>query len=187
MNTGTPPIIQKKISPNTSSPSNNEIPISDKEEDYFKFLEHKKFKVIIALISGLVGIISNYFAIKYQISQTRIDFINHGIMIEVYALGVTLFLDLAVILFHLMRIPLLAWVSSASAILVSLYANMNILVQNKSLRSMIISGSLDLSYGGLLLVSLIMSILPIFILTYMMHLVVKSDEKEKNKKYEYSI
>lgn len=181
MNMNTPPIIQKNRIPinSTHLPSNNEKPIS--EEDSFKFFEKKSLKVAIAVISGLVGIISNYFAIKYQISQTRIDFINHGFMTEIYAIGITLFLDLAVILFSLMRIPVLAWVSSVSAILVSLYANIGVLVQNKSLRSLLISGSLDLSYGGLLLVSLIMAVLPIFILTYMMHVVVnQSNTKEKD-------
>lgn len=177
----TPPLIQKnKIPLQSTSPVNNESPIT--EDSIFEFFNRKSLKLIVALISGLVGIISNYYAIKYQISQTRLDFLNHGIMSEIYAVGVTLFLDLAIILFHLMRIPVLVWVSSVSAICISLYANLNIIVQNRSLRSLLVMGSLDLSYGGLLLVSLTMAILPIIILTYIMHLAVKQYEQEKSLK-----
>jgi len=172
----TPPLIQKHKIPIQSS-VNNESPIT--ENSIFDFFGKKSLKLVIALVSGIIGIISNYYAIKHQISQTRIDFLNHGFMSEIYAIGITLFLDMAIILFHLMRVPVLVWVSSTSAILISLYANMNIIIQNKSLRSMIIMGSLDLSYGGLLLVSLTMAILPIIILTYMMHLAVKQHEEEK--------
>ena len=91
----------------------------------------------------------------------------------------TVFLDLAIVIFHLMRVPLLTWVSTISAIIISLYANMNLIVQGHSMRKITIAGFMDLSYGGFILVSLTMAILPLVILTYLMHLVVKQYQDEK--------
>ena len=168
-----PPFIQK----NTYSQI-EKIP-SLKGEAFFEFFNRKSLKLILAFISGLVGVVSNYYAIRHQISQTRFDLIGYENVADYYALGVTVFLDLAIVIFHLMRVPLLTWVSTISAIIISLYANMNLIVQGHSMRKITIAGFMDLSYGGFILVSLTMAILPLVILTYLMHLVVKQYQDEK--------
>ena len=173
-----PPFIQKsKFPPSTEEISSFAI----NGEDFFEFFNKKSLKLILAIISGIVGVISNYYAVRHQITQTRFDMLGYVNVADFYALGVTAFLDLAIILFHLMRIPLLTWISTSSAILISLYANMNLIIQGHSLKKITIAGIIDLSYGGFIIVSLTMAILPIIILTYLMNLVMiqYADEKAK--------
>jgi len=168
-----PPFIQK----NKYTEINNSPHLQG--EAFFEFFNRKSLKLILAFISGVVGVISNYYAIRHQISQTRFDLIGYETIADYYALGVTVFLDLAIVVFHLMKVPLLTWVSTISAIIISLYANMNLIVQGHSIRKITIAGFMDLSYGGFILVSLTMAILPIVILTYLMYLVVKQHDDEK--------
>lgn len=175
MNT-VPPLIQKNKYSGDQHVSSAKFNIT--ENDFFEFFNRKSLKLILAIVSGIVGVISNYYAVRHQITQTRFDMLGYENIADFYALGVTAFLDMAIILFHLMKIPFLTWISTISAISISLYANMNLIVQGHTLKKITIAGLVDLSYGGFIIVSLTMAILPIIILSYLMHLVMLQHQEE---------
>lgn len=161
-----PPIIQKRYTQN----------IEDEElvsgQDFFEFFEKKRLKLALSWIAGLVGIMGNYSAVRFQITQTRFDMLGQQDMIDAYAFGLTALLDLMIVVFHLMRIKWLTFGSTISAVVISLYANISLMVQNQSIASLREQTKNDLQLDGSMIVGLVMSVLPIVILTHLMHLVV---------------
>jgi len=95
------------------------------QSKFFQFFETKRLKLSIAIFFGTVGIISNYSAIKYYLLQTRMDLIQSETTLTIYALGISLALDIAIIVFHLMRTYALMWGSVILAFLISTTANTN--------------------------------------------------------------
>jgi hypothetical protein len=139
-------------------------------EDFFRFFEGKFIKFLIALFSGFVGVSGNFYAVRFLLETIRIDILTIGSseVLDFYAFGLTALLDLMIVLFHLMRIKPLQLLSTISAITISLYANYNLLAK-KSI--------FELSIG------LLLSILPILILTYLMDLTIKQYDREFSECY----
>jgi hypothetical protein len=167
---------------------NNPIPIrpptstgniTSREDLFFGFFLKKRVKVAIAFIAALVGMISNYMAMRHQMSLIRIDFLRSGFIYEVYAIGITLFLDVAIVFFYLMRINFLVWVSSVTVVLLSLYANLNVLSQNRSIFDLLLRGFGDFSYAALLLATIAIALLPATIFSTTIKLTIKQYEEEK--------
>ena len=153
-------------------------------DDFFKFFSRKRLKLLLASISGLVGVLGNYYAIRHQISQTRFDMVASEFASDYYAFGLTVLLDLMIVIFHLMRINVLTYVTTASAVIISLYANISLIVQGHSIKQVGSQGMSDLQYGLSSIVSVTMAALPVVILTYLMHLVMEqydAEVREKNK------
>jgi hypothetical protein len=146
--------------------------------EFFKFFQLKRLKLGLAWGSGIVGVIGNYYAVKYQLTQTRIDMMADPETLELYAFGLTALLDLMIVVFHLMRINILTIGSTASAIIISIYANVNLIISQQSISQVKLESSNNLQYGGSIIISVIMSALPILILTYLMHLVMLQYDSE---------
>lgn len=147
-------------------------------ESFFKFFEKKRLKLILAWGSGFVGIVGNFYAVRYQITKTRFDMLGSDDVIDLYAFGLTALLDLMIVVFHLMRIPYLTWGSTISAVVISIYANMALMIESQSVSQLKSESASNLQFGGSMIVGLIMSALPILILTYLMHLVMNQYDKE---------
>lgn len=156
-------LIEKKV-----GTLNNESLVSG--EEFFKFFEGKFIKFLIALFSGFVGVSGNFYAVRFLLETIRIDILTIGSteVLDYYSFGLTALLDLMIILFHLMRIKPLQLLSTISAVTISLYANYNLLAK-KSL--------FEISIG------LLLSILPILILTYLIDLTIKQYDKEFSECY----
>ena len=152
-------------------------------EKFINFFNKKRLKLLLAGVAGLVGVMGNYYAVKFQIEQTRFDMLSNPDAAEMYAFGVTVLLDLMIVIFHLMRIPLLIWTTTVSAIVISLYANINVLIQGQTVKMVGHAANSDLSFGGGFLVSLMMAALPIVTLTYLMHIVMVQFDDEMRKAY----
>jgi hypothetical protein len=137
-------------------------------KEFFEFFEQKRLKLFLAIFAGIVGVIGNYHSVRFQLINTRLDFTSPD-LINLYAFGLTGLLDLMIILFHLMRIKLLVWASTISALLISVLANFAVLnTENNSHIELI--------------VGLLMSSLPILILTYLVHLmIVQYDSELRNE------
>jgi hypothetical protein len=145
------------------------------QSKFFQFFETKRLKLSIAIFFGTVGIISNYSAIKYYLLQTRIDLIQSETTLTIYALGISLALDIAIIVFHLMRTYALMWGSVILAFLVSVTANTNTFLSCAgSCKQPIDDPSALLAFSQ----ALIMSVLPIAIIVYLTELAVQQYDKE---------
>jgi hypothetical protein len=151
------PILERKI----SNESNIKL-VSGQE--FFEFFEQKRLKLILAFFAGIVGVLGNFHSVRFQLVNTRLDFQNPD-LIDLYAFGLTGLLDIMIVLFHLMRIKILVIVSTFSAIFISLLANFTVLNTDNN-------SSLEIIVG------LIMSALPIVILTYLTHLVINQFDLE---------
>jgi hypothetical protein len=140
---------------------------SDKitEEDFLKFFESKKLKLGLSVTAGLIGSISNYHAITYQIEQSRFDMIGSK-YINHYAIGLTAMLDLMIIIFYLMKDKKLINFSIACSILISIYTNIMIHLQTAggSTFKKLFSSFIDPSFLISFMVSITVAIVPIYIL-----------------------
>lgn len=157
---------------------------SDKlnEKEFYKFFETKKLKLIVAIVSAFIGVLSNYSAIKYQLGQSRFDMVYLPVILDIYAIGVTLLLDVAIIVFSLMRLNVLTWLSAGVALIISIYANIQLMFQTaggtsfKSSSKMFSEPSFVLAF----MVNMSLAILPIIILKYIMiELMSQLDNEDK--------
>lgn len=142
---------------------------------FFKFFRIKRLKLSLVIFFGTVGVISNYSALKYYLGNIRIDFIGSELTLTIYAIGISLALDLAIIIFHLMRVYPLMWGSVILAFLVSVTANTNTFLSCAG------SCKQPIDDPGALLAfcqALIMSLLPIVIIIYLTELTVQQYDKE---------
>ena len=153
------------------------------ENSFYNFFKGKKIKLYVSLISATIGVISNYSAIKYQLSQSRFDMIYFPNLLDFYAVGITIMLDTAIILFSLMRINLLTWCSTVVALIISIYANVQLMFQVaggntfKGTNKMFSDPSFLLAF----IVNMSLAILPIIILKYLMLLLIRQlDEESKD-------
>jgi hypothetical protein len=138
------------------------------EDDFFDFFASKKLKLTIAVLAGIIGVISNYYAVRAQILHMRMDMIGEN-MAGIYAIGITGFLDLAIVLFTLMNVTPLAWLSTCVAMIISFYANTTLMLQT--------AGGSDFSQIKILFrdpntllqffVALSLALLPIVVLKYL--------------------
>jgi hypothetical protein len=145
------------------------------QSKFFQFFETKRLKLSIAIFFGTVGIISNYSAIKYYLLQTRMDLIQSETTLTIYALGISLALDIAIIVFHLMRTYALMWGSVILAFLISTTANTNsFLVCAGACKQPIDDPGTLLAFSQ----ALIMSVLPIAIIVYLTELAVQQYDRE---------
>lgn len=150
------------------------------EDEFFDFFLSKKVKLGVAVAAGLVGVISNYYAVKSVILHMRGDMIGES-MGGLYALGITGFLDLAIVLFTLMNVPPLAWFSTTVAFLVSVYANLTMMLQSagggtfSSFRNSLSDPNTLLQF----FVGLSMALLPIAVLKYLVNEAVAQRRRER--------
>ena len=150
---------------------------------FFEFFKTKRLKLSLVIFFGTVGVISNYSALKYFLAQTRIDFLGSEFTLTVYAIGITMALDVSIIVFHLARIYPLMLGSSMLAFMISLGAN--------TTTYFACAGSCknaldDLGTIMMFLQSLIMSVLPIVIIIYLTELAVKQYDSELEEIYKNS-
>lgn len=151
------------------------------EDAFFEFFASKKLKLIIAVLAGIVGVIGNFYAVRAQILSLRFDMIGES-MAGVYAFGLTGFLDLAIVLFTLMGVSPLAWFSAGVAFIISLYANITLMLHS--------AGGSDFSQIKILFrdpnsllqffVAVSIAVLPIVILKYLTMEAMKQRRSEKN-------
>ena len=139
-------------------------------EEFFRFFERKSLKLSLAIAAGTVGVIGNYFAVRHQIERTRFDMAGSD-MAELYAFGLTALLELAIVVFHLMRIKMLVRGTTAAAIIISIYANVALMIDGAGMATHSREMYSVAHFGGSMVVSVLMAGLPIAILTYLMHLV----------------
>jgi hypothetical protein len=137
----------------------------------------------LVIFFGTVGVISNYSALKYFLAQTRIDFLGSEFSLTVYAIGITMALDVSIIVFHLARIYPLMFGSGMLAFMISLGAN--------TTTYFACAGSCknaldDLGTVIMFLQSLVMSVLPIVIIIYLTELAIKQYDSEIEEIYKNS-
>jgi hypothetical protein len=150
------------------------------ENNFYNFFESKKLKLWIAIIISTIGIVSNYSAIKYQLSHTRFDLIYYPNLLDFYAIGITILLDSSIVLFSLMRINLLTWCSTIVALIISIYANIQLMFQVAGGDTFKNTNKLfdDPSFTLTFIVSMSFAILPIIILKQLMLLLLEQVDKE---------
>ena len=154
------------------------------EVDIFETFKSKKLKLYLALFMACLGAVSNYSAVKYQIMQSRFDMLGFRYL-ELYAFGVTICLDLSIIIFYLMRATKLVRICSASAITISLYANILLHLQTAGGTSFFkfFFYLFDPGIAFNFFVSIIVATLPLIILTQVMSLLMSEiDEEAKVEK-----
>lgn len=153
---------------------------SKNNQDFYKSFESKKLKLYVAIISATIGVVSNYSAIKHQLSQTRFDMLYFPGLLDFYAAGITILLDSAIILFSLMRISLLTWCSTIVALIISIYANIQLMFQVAGGNTFKNTSKLfiDPSFTFMFIVGMSLAILPIIILKYIMVLLLKQIDNE---------
>jgi hypothetical protein len=149
------------------------------ESDIFENFKSKKLKLYLALFMACLGAISNFSAVKYQIMQSRFDMLGFKYL-ELYAFGVTICLDLSIIIFYLMRAKKLVRICSFSAISISLYANILLHLQTAGGTSFFrfFFSLFDPSIAFNFFVSIIVATLPLIILTQVMDLLMKEIDGE---------
>ena len=151
------------------------------EDQFFDFFASKKLKLTIAVLAGIIGVISNYYAVRAQILHMRGDLIGEN-MAGVYAIGLTGFLDLAIVLFTLMNVTPLSWFSAVIAFIIALYANLTMMLQSaggssfSSLMFMLKDPNTLLQF----FVGICMAILPLVVLKYLVNEAVLQRRNEKN-------
>lgn len=153
--------------------------LQSNEIDFFEAFRSKKLKLYLAFFMACLGAISNYSAVKYQIMQSRFDMLGFKYL-ELYAFGVTICLDLSIIMFYLMQAKKLVKICSSSAIFISLYANLLLHLQTAGGTSFFkfVIYLFDLSIAFNFFVSVIVAVLPLIILTQLMSLLMKEIEEE---------
>jgi hypothetical protein len=164
-----------KLSLKNSINTTGDIKTMKNQSKFFQFFKTKRLKLSIAIFFGTVGIISNYSAIRYYLLQTRMDLIQSETTLTIYALGISLALDIAIIVFHLMRTYALMWGSVILAFLISTTANTNsFLVCAGACKQPIDDPGTLLAFSQ----ALIMSVLPIAIIVYLTELAVQQYDRE---------
>jgi len=154
-----------------------------KQSRFFEFFKTKRLKLSIAVLFGTIGIVSNYSALKYYLLQTRLDLIGSETTLTIYALGISLALDMAIVVFHLMRTYALMWGSVFLAFIVSTTANTNtFLVCAGSCKQPIDDPGAVLAFTQ----AIIMSVLPIAIIVYLTELAVSQYDAEVEEVYRNS-
>jgi hypothetical protein len=150
---------------------------------FFEFFRTKRLKLSLVIFFGTVGVISNYSALKYFLGQTRLDFLGSEFSLTVYAIGITMALDVSIIVFHLARIYPLMIGSSILAFMISLGANTTTYFACAgSCKNALDDLGTIIMFGQ----SLIMSILPIIIIIYLTELAIKQYDYEVSEVYERS-
>lgn len=150
---------------------------------FFEFFKTKRLKLSLVIFFGSIGVISNYSALKYFLGQTRIDFLGSEFTLTVYAIGITMALDVAIIIFHLARIYPLMIGSSILAFMISLGANTTTYFACAgSCKHALDDLGTIIMFGQ----SLVMSILPIVIIIYLTELAVNQYDKEIEEIYNNS-
>ena len=150
---------------------------------FFEFFRTKRLKLSLVIFFGTVGVISNYSALKYFLGQTRLDFLGSEFSLTVYAIGITMALDVSIIVFHLARIYPLMIGSSILAFMISLGANTTTYFACAgSCKNALDDLGTIIMFGQ----SLIMSILPIVIIIYLKELAIKQYDYEVSEVYERS-
>lgn len=150
---------------------------------FFEFFKTKRLKLSLVIFFGTVGVISNYSALKYFLGQTRLDFLGSEFSLTVYAIGITMALDVSIIVFHLARIYPLMIGSSILAFMISLGANTTTYFACAgSCKNALDDLGTIIMFGQ----SLIMSILPIVIIIYLTELAIKQYDYEVSEVYERS-
>lgn len=150
---------------------------------FFEFFKTKRLKLSLVIFFGTVGVISNYSALKYFLAQTRLDFLGSEFSLTVYAIGITMALDVSIIVFHLARIYPLMIGSSILAFMISLGANTTTYFACAgSCKNALDDLGTIIMFGQ----SLIMSILPIVIIIYLTELAIKQYDYEVSEVYERS-
>lgn len=150
---------------------------------FFEFFKTKRLKLSLVIFFGTVGVISNYSALKYFLGQTRLDFLGSEFSLTVYAIGITMALDVSIIVFHLARIYPLMIGSSILAFMISLGANTTTYFACAgSCKNALDDLGTIIMFGQ----SLIMSILPIVIIIYLTELAIKQYDYEVIEVYERS-
>jgi hypothetical protein len=158
-----------------------EVKNDAEESDIFETFKSKKLKLYIALFMACLGAISNFSAVKYQIMQSRFDMLGFKYL-ELYAFGVTICLDLSIIIFYLMRANKLVKICSTSAITISLYANILLHLQTAGGTSFFrfFFSLFDPSIAFNFFVSIIVATLPLIILTQVMSLLMSEIDGESS-------
>jgi hypothetical protein len=158
-----------------------ELPEMVSGQRFFEFFERKRIKMFLAWTAGIIGTLGNFHAVRYWISQTRFDMAGMDDTIDFYAFGLTALLEMAIVFFHLTRIKPLTIFATVCAVSISAYANLNLMIQNQSVKTLNVESSSNLQFGGSIIVGIILAILPIVILTYMMHLVMHQYDSEMRR------
>lgn len=144
---------------------------------FFKFFKRKTPKLILSAMAGMVGVLGNYYAIRYQLDLTRFDMTGSENAKEIYAVGLSFLLDFMIVIFHLMRIEILMWITTSFTVVISLYANISMIVQGQNLSSTIKNMS-DSSTSGGVLMAVMIALLPVITLVYLMTLTLKQYDEE---------
>ena len=128
-------------------------------------------------MAGMVGVWGNYYAIRYQLDLTRFDMVGSDLAKESYATGLSFLLDFMIVIFHLMRIEILMWITTSFTVVIALYANISMIVQGQNLSSTIKNMS-DTSTGGGVMIAIMIALLPVITLVYLMTLTLKQYDME---------
>ena len=176
----TPPwfTVNKTSNNDSSKESQNKvIRYEPSGNDFFKFFKRKTPKLILSAMAGMVGVWGNYYAIRYQLDLTRFDMVGSDLAKEFYAVGLSFLLDFMIVIFHLMRIEILMWITTSFTVVIALYANISMIVQGQNLSSTIKNMS-DTSTGGGVMIAIMIALLPVITLVYLMTLTLKQYDME---------
>lgn len=153
------------------------------EEYFFNFFLKKRIKLLLAILCGLIGITSNYYAVRQQVGNQRFDMIGSN-FIDVYIIGICFLLNVSLIAFFLMKEKFLVYITTFASMFINLWINLALHLQTaggtnfKKLFKSLNDPMEFLSF----IVSIILAIIPTLILFKLMDLVMRQREYELNFK-----
>ena len=142
-------------------------------EKFFNFFNRKSLKLALGIAAGIVGIMGNFYAVRHQVDIMRADITSESVK-DIYAMGLTGLLDLMIVVFHLMNVRALTVMTTISAVMISIYANVHMFAE----KTTGIMGDVMA-----FVIALIMAVLPIAVLTYLMHLTMEQYKNEFDRIY----
>lgn len=134
-----------------------------------RYLNDWRIRLSICLMCALTASYSNYSAVKFQIGMSRFDMVGSSFS-DVYAFAITMFSDLFIIYFHLVKIHWLVVVSTVLSLMLSIYAGTMLIFQTAggSKFSTFMAGFSDMNVFFQFTINILIAVIPIVILNVMM-------------------
>lgn len=155
------------------------------EEYFFNFFLKKRIKLLLAILCGLIGITSNYYAVKQQVGNQRFDMIGSN-LIDIYTIGLSFLLNVSLIAFFLMKEKFLIYITTFASMVINLWINLALHLQTAggtSFKKLFKNLNDPMEFLSFM-VSIILAVIPILILFKLMELVMQQRQQELNLKKE---
>lgn len=153
------------------------------ETAFLNFFLKKRVKLLTALLFVLVGVVSNYYAVKQYNENNRLDMLGSSYL-DYYNVGYSFLLHFSLVLFFLMRVQTLVLLSTFTNVAVSLYVNTLLHLQTAggSTFFTVLHSLREPSFFLSLTVSVCLALFPVVVTYVLMSLVVKKKESTNEQR-----